>query len=228
MRKLIVLVIAIILLFNFAITSYANYERKVAAEGENYVNTQSFASDIDAKSAILMEAKTGKILYSKNETDKASPASVTKIMTLIVVCKALEDGRINLTDNVTVSDNASSMGGSQVFLKEGETMTVEELIKCTVIASANDAATALAEHTSGSVDSFVAEMNKTAKELNLKNSNFENPTGLDDTTTNHYSSAEDIAIMSRKLIQYDIILKYSNVWQDTIRNGEFTLTNTNS
>lgn len=185
------------------------------------------APEIDAKSAVLMEAKTGEILYSKNELNEASPASVTKIMTLLIISEALEDGVFKLDDKVSISSYAASMGGSQVFLEEGEVFTVEELIKCTVIASANDAAVALAEFCAGSEDSFVGKMNDRAKELGLTNSNFENTTGLDDTTTAHYSCAKDIAIMSRELIKHEIILKYSSMWQDTIRDGAFTLTNTN-
>lgn len=174
-----------------------------------------------------MEASTGKILFSESSSDRASIASVTKVMTLLLVSEALKDGSIRLDDKVLVSKNAASMGGSQVFLEEGERFTVEELIKCTVIASANDAAVALAELVSGSESAFVRKMNDRAVSLGLKNTHFENCTGLDDTTSEHYSSAEDIAVMSRELLNHSIITKYSGVWQDTIRNGEFTLTNTN-
>ena len=166
-------------------------------------------------------------MYATNEFKAASPASVTKIMTLLLVCEALAAGKYGLNDTVRVSANAASMGGSQVFLEEGEKITVEELIKATVIASGNDSSVALAELTSGSEGAFVKMMNKRAAELGLNNTNFENTTGLDDTTTKHYSCAADIARMSRELISHDIILKYSSIWQDTIRNGEFTLTNTN-
>ena len=183
--------------------------------------------EVSAPSAILIEATTGTVLYYKNQTEKRSPASVTKIMTLLLVCEALESKRIKSTDTVIISEYAASMGGSQVFLEEGESFTVEELLKCTVIASANDAAVALAELICGTEGNFVAEMNKRAKELGMSNTNFENVSGLDDTTTTHLTSAEDIAIMSRELIKYDIILKYSSLWQDSIRNGEFQLTNTN-
>ena len=183
--------------------------------------------EISAPSAILIEATTGTVLYYKNQTEKRSPASVTKIMTLLLVCEALESERIKSTDTVIISEYAASMGGSQVFLEEGESFTVEELLKCTVIASANDAAVAIAELICGTEGNFVAEMNKRAKELGMSNTNFENVSGLDDTTTAHLTSAEDIAIMSRELIKYDIILKYSSLWQDSIRNGEFQLTNTN-
>ena len=183
--------------------------------------------ELAAPSAILIEADTGTVLYCKNQTEKREPASVTKIMTLLLVCEAIDDGRIALQDSVTISDTAASMGGSQVFLEEGECFSVEELLKCTVIASANDAAVALAELISGNEANFVAEMNSRAKDLGMVNTKFENCTGLDDTTLEHLTTAEDIAIMSRELIKHDTVLKYSSLWQDSIRNGEFVLTNTN-
>ena len=183
--------------------------------------------EVSAASAMLIEAKTGTVLYTKNQDEKRSPASVTKIMTLLLVCEAIEDGRISTDDTVTISQYAASMGGSQVFLEEGECFTVEELLKCTVIASANDAAVALAEKVAGSEGNFVAEMNSRAKALGMKNTTFENVTGLDDTTVNHLTTAEDIAIMSMELLKYEIITRYSSLWQDSIRDGEFTLTNTN-
>ena len=225
MKKAIALLTSLLILTLTCFSSFAeNGENK---EAELISDTDAYAPKIEARSAVLMESRTGRILFSHNEGFRASPASVTKIMTLLIVCEAIRDGRIALDDKVSVSENAASLGGSQVFLKEGEIMTVDELIKCTVIASANDAATALSEHVCGTVESFVSEMNKRADELGLRNTEFENPTGLDDTTVNHYTSAEDIAIMSRELIKYDEVMKYSSIWQDTIRNGEFTLTNTN-
>ncbi len=189
------------------------------------VNASSL--DINAKSAILMEAQTGKILYEQNVKEAFSPASVTKIMTLLLVMEAIESGKINENEMVTVSEHAASMGGSQVFLAVGEQFSVKELIKCTVIASANDAAVALAEHTYGSEASFVEAMNLRAKELEMQSSCFENVTGLDDTTNNHVTSALDIAIMSRKLLTYPMITEFSSTWMDTIRDGAFTITNTN-
>lgn len=183
--------------------------------------------EISAKSAVLMEAKTGAILYSKNENEALPPASVTKIMTLLLAAEALDEGKFSLTDTVSISAKAASMGGSQVFLEEGEKIGVEDLFKCTVIASANDAALALAELVCGSEEAFINRMNGRAHELGLNSTYFENVTGLDDTTTKHLTSALDIAKMSRELMKHDIILKYSSIWQDTIRNGDFTLTNTN-
>ena len=182
---------------------------------------------VAAKSAILMEATTGAVLFSQNETEALAPASVTKVMTLLLVMEAIEAKKIALTDVVRISANAASMGGSQVFMKEGEEFTVEELLKCCVIASANDAAVALAEHTYGTEALFVAKMNERSQELNLQSTKFENTTGLDDTTTAHLTSAVDIAIMSRELIRFPKILEYSSLWQDSIRDGAFTLTNTN-
>lgn len=219
MKKLIPFLLAITICFINVVGAYAS-----SPENDNSLDV---ALTVNAKSAVLMEASTGKVLFSQNEEYFNSPASVTKIMTLLLVCEALGDGRIKVEDTVSISEYAASMGGSQVFLEEGERMSVEELIKCTVIASANDAAVALAEYTEGSEMSFVAKMNEKAKELGLTKTSFENVTGLDDDTVNHYTSAMDIAIMTRELLCYDIITKYSSLWQDTIRNGEFVLTNTN-
>lgn len=189
--------------------------------------TTSLKIDESIKSAYLIEASTNTPLYSMSETESCEIASVTKIMTLLLVMEAIEDNRIKLDDTVYVSKNAASMGGSQVFLAEGERITVDELIKCAVIASANDASVALAELVSGSEEQFVNKMNEKAGQLNLVNTYFENTTGLDDTTINHHSCAKDVATISRELIKHDLILKYSSTWQDSIRNGEMVLTNTN-
>lgn len=179
------------------------------------------------KSAVLMEANTGKILYAQNMEAALPPASVTKIMTLLLLMEAIDDGMLHLEDTVTVSQYAASMGGSQVFLKEGEKMPLEELLKCVVIASANDAAVALAEHLAGSVSAFVARMNQRAAELGMTETHFENVTGLDDAVELHLTSALDIARMSRELIRHRTVLKYSSLWMDSIRDGAFGLTNTN-
>lgn len=183
--------------------------------------------DVGVKSAVLMEANTGTILYAKNESIPLPPASVTKIMTLLLVFEAIEDGRLKLDDMLTASENASSMGGSQIFLKVGEEMSVDDLIKSVIIASANDAAVTLAENIAGSIEGFVDMMNKRADELNMKNTHFENATGLDDTVANHLTSAYDIALMSKELIKHKKVSEYATIWMDTIRNGEFGLTNTN-
>jgi len=185
------------------------------------------ALELECVSAVLMEAETGTVLYEKNADEALPPASVTKIMTLLLVMEAIDSGTLKWDDTVTASAHATSMGGSQIYLKEGEQMTVEDMVKSVVIASANDAAVALAEHIAGSEEVFVARMNARAKELGMNNTNFENTNGLDDTAENHVISARDIAIMSRELIKHKKILEYSSTWMDTVRNGEFGLSNTN-
>ena len=182
---------------------------------------------LNATSAVLMEASTGTVLYEQNADEQLPPASITKIMTLLLVMEALEEEKIALNETVTASERAASMGGSQIFLKVGEQMSVEDLLKSVVIASANDAAAALAEHLCGTIESFVEEMNVRATALGMQNTHFENTNGLDDTTVNHYTSAKDVAIMSRELIKHDLILQYSSTWMDSVRDGAFGLTNTN-
>lgn len=189
--------------------------------------TLTMPFELDCKSAVLMEAASGEVLCAFNENEALPPASVTKIMTLLLVMEEIDGGRLSLTDTVTASAYATSMGGSQIYLKEGEQMSVEDMLKSVVIASANDAAVALAEHISGSEEAFVKRMNERAAELGMKDTKFENTNGLDDTTENHVTSALDIAIMSRELIKHRKVLEYSSTWMDTIRNGEFGLTNTN-
>ncbi len=219
-------IMSILLLLPILPLFAADPEAPPVGEGEvPTIAEPSFESD--AKSLILIEASTGKVLYENNADEALPPASVTKIMTLLLVMEAIDRGEIKLTDPVTVSEAAAAMGGSQVYLKVGEQLTVEEMIKCVVIASANDAALALAELIAGSEEAFVALMNKRAKELGMKNSHFENTNGLDDTTENHVISARDIAIMSAELMEHSTILKYTTIWQDSIRNGSFVLTNTN-
>lgn len=186
-----------------------------------------FKDELECRSAILIEASTMTVLYEKNADTAYPPASVTKIMTLLLVCEAIDSGKTSLTDTVSASDNASKMGGSQVYLKAGEQMTVSDMIKSVAVASANDCAVALAEHISGSESSFVVQMNEKAKQLGMKNTNFENVTGLDDTTKDHVTSARDIAIMSAELLKHKYIFDYTTIWMDTIRNGAFGLTNTN-
>lgn len=183
---------------------------------------------LDARSAILIEAQTGTVLYEMNADTPLPPASVTKIMTLLLVMEAVDNEKIALNDNVTISEKAASMGGSQIFLEVGEIMCVEDLLKSVIIASANDAALALAEYILGSEEEFVKAMNEKAAALGMKNTYFENTNGLDDTTTKHLISARDIAIMSAELIvKHPSILNYTTIWQDTVRNGQFTLSNTN-
>ena len=195
--------------------------------GEYTLTGENIDMDFDCKSAVLIDAKTGSVIYEKNKDEALPPASVTKIMTLLLVAEAIDDGRLKMDDLVTASAHAASMGGSQIYLKEGEQMTVEDMLKSVIISSANDAAVALAEHIAGSEAAFVTLMNKRAAELGMTNTNFENTNGLDDTTQNHKTSAYDIALMSQALISHSFILKYSSIWMDTIRGGEFGLTNTN-
>lgn len=183
--------------------------------------------ELNGKSAILMDANTGTILYEKNSDERLHPASVTKIMTLLLVFEAIEANTLKLDDELSVSENAASMGGSQIFLEPNEVMKVEDLLKSVIIASANDAALTLAEHVAGSEEAFVEAMNKRALELGMSNTHFENVTGLDDDTENHLTTAKDIALMSRELLKHEKITEYTTIWMDTIRNGEFGLTNTN-
>ena len=183
--------------------------------------------DVDAVSAVLIESATGKVMYEKNADAPLPPASVTKVMTMLLVMEAIDGGVIKLSDTVQTSENAASMGGSQIYLKVGEEMTVEDMLKSVVIASANDAAVALAEFICGSEEAFVTRMNERAAELGLTNTHFENTNGLDDDTVNHVMSARDISVISRELLRYPKILEYSSIWMDTVRNGEFGLTNTN-
>ena len=188
------------------------------------VNAQGSLS-VDAPSAILVEKITGSVLYEKDADKVMKPASVTKVMTLLLIFEAIENGQFTYDDVVTASANATSMGGSQVYLKEGEQMTVDEMLKCIVISSANDACVAMAEFVCGSVEQFVVEMNEKASDLGMENTNFENCTGLD--SDKHYTTARDISKMSRELLKYEKIKDYTTVWMDSIRNGEFGLTNTN-
>ncbi len=187
------------------------------------------APEIAAPSAILVEAATGQTLFEQNAHERLRPASVTKIMTLLLVMEALESGKISWDDTVTASAAAAGKGGSQVYLREGEQMTMEEMLKSVVVASANDCATALAEHVSGSESAFVEEMNRRASELGMLDTHFVNCTGLDDEpdASEHLTSAADIAVMSRELLKHDAIRKYTTIWMDTVRGGEFGLTNTN-
>lgn len=196
-----------------------------SADGTEAIKQASL--ELDCKSSLLMEAETGAILYSDNENEPLPPASVTKVMTLLLVMEAIEDNKLAYTDILTASENACSMGGSQIYLEPGEKMSVEELLKSVIIASANDAAVTLAEHVAGTEEAFVEQMNLKATELGMNNTHFENTNGLDDTTNNHVTSALDIAIMSRELIKYPKITEYSSIWMDSVRNGEFGLTNTN-
>lgn len=181
--------------------------------------------DIKAKSVVLMEPYTGNVLYENNADERLAPASITKIMSLLLVMEAIENEKLTLDTKVTASEHAASMGGSQIWLEVGEEMTVDELLRASVIASANDATVALAEAVSGSEETFVALMNERAKELGMKNTTFVNCCGLD--TDGHLTSGRDVAIMASALIKHALIKKYSTVWMDALRNGKSELTNTN-
>ena len=213
MKKIISVILCFLMVISLSVTAFA----------EN----NALAESLSAKSAVLMEMTSGEILFSKNPDEKLPPASITKIMTLLLVTEALESEKITLEETVTASKNASSKGGSQIWLKEGEQMTVHELIKATAIASANDACTALGEHIAGGEAEFVAMMNNRAKELGMNNTNFENCSGLDDTAENHYSTARDVAIMSCELMKHERIKEYTTTWMDSLRGGETQLVNTN-
>lgn len=183
--------------------------------------------EIKAKSVVLMDQTTGKVLLKQNENERLYPASVTKIMSLLLVMEQIDNNKIRLTDTVTTSPTAASKGGSQIWLKEGESMTVDELLKATAVYSANDACTALGEFVAGSDEGFVAMMNSRAKELGMKNTHFDNCTGLDDESTTHLTTAYDIALMSRELMKHELIKEYTTIWMDSLREGKTELVNTN-
>lgn len=182
--------------------------------------------NISAPSAILMEKDSGEIIYEKNSHERMPPASVTKVMTLLLIIEAVDRGDISLEDTVTASARAASFGGSCVFLEEGEQMSVHEMLKCIAVVSANDCAVAMSEFLCGTEDAFVKLMNERAAQLGLEDTHFKNCTGLFEDKE-HYTSAYDIAVMSRELISHELIKDYSTIWMDSIRNGEFGLSNTN-
>ena len=192
--------------------------------------TKVYALDLakNAKSSVLIEASTGEIIYEKNKDEKLAPASMTKMMSLILIMEAIEKGDLKLNQIVTISENAANMGGSQIYLEKNEKMSVDDLLKGICMASANDAVVALSETIYGSEDEFVKEMNKKAKKLGLKNTNFVNSTGLDDD--NHYSSAYDMALIAKELVRHKKVLEYSSNYEDYLRentNKKFWLVNTN-
>lgn len=182
-------------------------------------------NSISAPSAVLMEASTGKIVFEKNSHEQRPCASVTKVMTLLLVFEAIDSGRLSLDDTITASEHASSMGGSDIWLENGESMSCEEMIKATVVASANDAAVALAEHISGNEDTFVEQMNKKAQQLGMNDTVFKNCNGLDEE--GHITTANDVAIMSRELTKHEKIFDYTSIWIDNLRDGKTQLVNTN-
>ena len=185
----------------------------------------SFEPGTQVKSALLMEASSGRIIYENNSHESLPPASVTKIMTMLLICEAIEDKTLTLDTVITASERAKSMGGSTIFLDTNEKMKLDDLLKGIAVASANDACVAVAEHMCGSVEAFVEKMNKRAAELGMKDTNFVTCNGLD--ADNHHTSAYDIALMSRELLKHEMITRYTTIWMDSLRDGKFQLANTN-
>lgn len=240
MKRVTAFVLSCLLLFSCLCFPAAGQEPDVAVASDMIIQAEE-AKKVNAEggpalqspSAVLMEASTGQIIYEKNADEKRSPASITKIMTLILIFDALDSGKIKLTDEVVTSAHAKSMGGSQVFLEEGEVQTVDTLIKCIVIASGNDASVAMAEYIAGTEDEFVKMMNERAAGLGMTNTHFEDCCGLTESGT-HVTTARDIALMSRELInKYPQIHNYSTIWMENITHvtkqgtKEFGLSNTN-
>ncbi len=238
MRRIFCFLLSLSLILSALVTTAS--AKQVATENEDINLPTSFVSsvqnkselkklpvEVKAKSAVLMDAVSGEILLEYNKDLPVFPASVTKIMTILLVCEAINDKKINLSDKVSCTENAASKGGSQIWLEVGEQMTVEELLRAAIIGSANDAATLLGEYVSGSETAFIDLMNKRAKELGMNNTNFENATGLDDTVDSHITTALDVALMSKELLKYDFIRKYLTTWMDTLRDGKTELVNTN-
>ncbi len=230
MKKLCA-VIALILIFPLTVSaeeSASIYPYEYAWEAfwyEEAEETATLTADFKAKSAFLMEASSGKVLFSMNEDDRLPIASLTKIMSELLVAEAVVNGKIKKTDMVTVSEHAASMGGAQVYLEANEQMSVNELLKAMCVSAANDATVALAEFVSSSEESFVAAMNERAKKLGMSNTLFKNSTGLYEK--DHYSTARDVALMAQELLKYPMILEYTTIWMDTIRRGTFGVANTN-
>lgn len=180
---------------------------------------------ITAPSAVLMETSSGKILFEKNPHEQRPCASITKVMTMLLVCEAIDNGKLSFDDTITASAHAASMGGSDIWLEEGETMSADDMIKATVVASANDAAVALAEHLCGSEEVFVEKMNEKASQLGMKDTVFKNCNGLDED--GHITSAYDVAVMSRELMKHEMIFDYTSIWLDNLRDGKTQIVNTN-
>ncbi len=223
MKKIIILLICFLILFPMTIRAEETTDTNVE---ENNGTNVSLAQN--AKSAILIDASTGQILFEKNSHEKLAPASMTKIMSMLVIVESIEKGIIHWDDMVTASSNASGMGGSQILLETGEQMKVEDMFKGVAVASGNDAVVALAEAVAGTTDEFVKMMNDKVKELGLKDTNFKNPHGLDDA--NHYSSAYDMAMIARELVKHEKVLTFTSIYEDYLRKGtskEFWLVNTN-
>ena len=221
MRKLMCIKRIACLIMAISLISVTGY-----TEPAQQVDTNVSTQLINAKSGILMEASTGEVLYEQNANERLQIASVTKVMTMLLIMEAIDSGKISLDDMVTTSEYAASMGGSQVFLEVGEQMSVNDMLKAIAVASGNDAAVAMAEFISGSEGAFVEKMNKRASELGCENTHFINCNGLDETPE-HYSSARDVARISQELLKHTKIFDYTTIWMDSLRNGSFGLSNTN-
>ena len=224
MKKIIAILLTLSVWSMVTFSSFAVFRTESEAE---LASAPVYTAEVDARACILMDAKTGAVLYEKNADEALPPASVTKVMTMLLIFEAIDSGLISYTDMISVSENAASMGGSQIYLAPGEKMSVDDLLKGLIVASGNDAAVALAEAVAGSEEAFVAKMNERAAELGMVNTHFENTNGLDDTSENHVISARDIAIATREVLKHPKVLEYSSIWMDTIRDGAFGLTNTN-
>ncbi|MGF9962990.1 MULTISPECIES: D-alanyl-D-alanine carboxypeptidase family protein [Bacillus] len=220
MKRLIGILVCFMLLLSAVPIGFAQSEKKEAETKPKLAE--------QASSAIVIEQDTGKVLFEKSPNEKLPPASMTKIMTMLLIMEQIEKGKLKLQDKVRTSEHAASMGGSQIFLEPGEEMTVNEMLKGIAIASGNDASVAVAEHIAGSEEGFVDMMNKKAKDLGLKNTHFQNPTGL--PAKNHYSTAYDMAVMAKELMKYPLIRKYTGKYEDYLREDtdkKFWLVNTN-
>lgn len=223
MKKFISAFFALLFISLCAVPAFAAIQ-----EDEALLTVNSAAPvTVNAKAYILMDSNTGTVLAAANENEKLYPASVTKIMTLLLVCEAIDAGKLSFDEVMTCSDTAASKGGSQIWLEPGEQMTVDELLKASFVYSANDACTLLGERVAGSEAAFVQLMNTRASELGMKNTHFDNCTGLDDDTTTHLTTAYDISLMARALLKEDYIEKYTTIWMDTLRDGKTQLVNTN-
>ncbi len=238
MKKYISLIISFMILISASVSSFASVDGSDLASIFEYYysldnnviqtinNIEKPSLDIYGKGLALIEASTGTVLYEENKDEKLPPASVTKVMTMLLIMEAIDEGKISFDDKVVASEHAVSMGGTQIYLELGETMTVHELLKAIAVPSANDAAVALAEHIAGSESEFVRRMNQKALDLGMTNSNFTNCTGLFDDE-NHYTTAYDLALATKELLSHPKILEYTTIWMDSLRNGEFGLANTN-
>lgn len=222
-----------ILVFGLLLGSFAlGLERDFYAEIDTAIAANAEHLSIDAPFAILIEKETGTVIFEKDADTPTAPASVTKIMTMLLIIEEIIAEGLQMDDMITASANAASKGGSQIFLEEGEQMTVRDLLKSIVVSSANDASAAMAEHIAGSEETFVARMNERAQELGMHNTIFLNSSGLpivdeDGTERENQTTARDVALMSREVIQHDLIKEFTTIWMDSVRNGEFGLSNTN-